>query len=213
MIAEAVILRRIQHLEQRRTRVAAPIRADLVDLIEQDHRVHRSGVAKRPHQAARQSPDVGTPVTADLSLVTDAAQRHADELTACGARDRFADRGLARARRSDQREDRTGAWVGFDTAILAQLAHRQILGHTVLDVLEAGVVSIEHLARRDGVEMLLRTLAPRHRDQPVEIAADHARLARLLTHALETRELLERLLVCLLGHPCVLDLGAVLLND
>ncbi len=61
--------------------------------------------------------------------------------------------------------------------------------------------------------MLLGALAPRHRDQPVEVGADHAGLARLLAHALEARELLEGLLLDLVGHVGVLDLGAVLVGD
>ena len=42
VVAEAVVLRRVEHLEQRRRGVAAPVRADLVDLVQQDHRVHRA---------------------------------------------------------------------------------------------------------------------------------------------------------------------------
>ena len=66
---------------------------------------------------------------------------------------------------------------------------------------------------RDRVEVLLGALAPRHRDQPVQVGADHARLARLLAHPLQARELLQRLLLDVLGHVGVLDLGAVLLGD
>ena len=42
------------------------------------------------------------------------------------------------------------------------------------------------------IELLLGALAPRHGDQPVEVGADHRRLARLLAHALEAAELLAR---------------------
>ena len=40
VVAERVVLRRVEHLEQRRRRVAAPVGAQLVDLVEQDDRVH-----------------------------------------------------------------------------------------------------------------------------------------------------------------------------
>jgi hypothetical protein len=101
-----MVLSRVEHLEQGRRRIAAPVGADLVDLVEHDHRVHRVGVAQRAHQAAWKRADVCAPVTADLGLVADAAQRHPDELATRGTGDRLTDGGLAGARRTDQREDR-----------------------------------------------------------------------------------------------------------
>ena len=98
-------------------------------------------------------------------------------------------------------------------AVLAQLAHREVLGYAVLDVLEAGMVAVEHRAGRDRVEVLFRSLVPGDRDQPVEIGADHAGLARLIAHPLESPELLDGLLVRLLRHLGGLDLRAVLLDD
>ena len=147
VVAERVVLRRVEHLEQGRARVAAPVGADLVDLVEHDHRVHRPRVAQRAHQAARERADVGAPVAADLGLVADAAERHAHELAAGRAGDRLADRGLAGAGRADQGQDRAGALVLRDAAVGAQLAHGQVLGDAVLDVLEARVVGVEHLTR------------------------------------------------------------------
>ena len=52
--------------------------------------------------------------------------------------------------RADQREDRAGALVLGDPALLAQLADGEVLDDPVLDVLEAGVVGVEHLARVVG---------------------------------------------------------------
>ena len=56
-------------------------------------------------------------------------------------------------------------------------------------------------------------LVPRHRDQPVEVRADHRGLAGLLAHALQAAELLGGLLLDGLGHAGVRDLLAVLLGD
>ena len=208
-----MVLRRVEHLQQRRRRVTAPVRADLVDLVQQDHRVHRARVAQRSDQTAGERADVGAPVPADLGLVAHAAERHAHELTAGGPCDRLADRGLTCTGRSDQREDRPRLGVGLDSPIGAQLAHRQVLGDAVLDVLQTGVIGVEHFACRNRIEVLLGALAPGDRDQPVQVCADHARLARLLAHPLKAPELLQRLLVDLLGHRGGLDLGAVLLRD
>ena len=111
MVAEGRVLRRIEHLEQRGRRISAPVGAELVDLVEQDHRVHGARVAQGAHEAARQCADVGAPVAADLGLVADAAEAHAHELTSERTGDRLAQRRLADAGRPDQAEDRSAALV------------------------------------------------------------------------------------------------------
>ena len=209
-----MVLRRVEDLEQGRARVAAPVGADLVDLVEHDHRVHRLRVLERADQAPGEGADVGAAVAADLGLVADAAQRHAHELAPGRAGDRLADRGLAGSRRADQGEDRAGAaaLVG-EAALAAQAADGDVLGDPVLDVLEAGVVGVEHLARRDRVEPLVGALAPGDAEQPVEVGADHRRLAARLAHPLEPPELALGLLADGVGHRRLLDLRPVLVDD
>src|SRR5204862_2606879 len=112
-------------------------------------------VAQRAHEPARKRADVRAAMAADLRLVADAAERHAHELAVERARDRLADRGLARAGRPDQREDCAALLVVRDATLLPQLAHGQVLDDTVLDVAEAGVVGVEHLARVRRIEPLL----------------------------------------------------------
>ena len=63
-----------------------------------------------------------------------------------------------------------------------------------------------------GVKPLLGALVPGHRDQPVQVGPDHARLGGLLAHPLEASELLLGLLAHGLGHLGLFDLGAVLLD-
>jgi hypothetical protein len=152
-------------------------------------------------------------VPADLGLVAHAAERHAHELTVERARDRLADRGLARPGRSDQGQDRARALVLRDATLLAQLAHGQVLDDPLLHVLEARVVGVEDLARDLGVEPLVGLRAPRHGEQPVEVGADHRGLARGVAHALEPAELTLRLPADLVGHLRLFDLLAVLIDD
>ena len=109
VIAERVVLRGVEHLEQRRRRIAAVVRAELVDLVEQQDGVHRPGLAHRPGDAAGLGADVGATVPADLRLVVDAAERDADEGPSERPGDRLPERGLADARRTDEGEDRAGA--------------------------------------------------------------------------------------------------------
>ena len=76
-----------------------------------------------------------------------------------------------------------------------------------------GVVGVEDLAGVDGVELLLGALGPRHRDQPVEVAADHRGLGRLLALALEPAQLFLGLLGDRIRHPGLGDLALVLLDQ
>ncbi len=213
VVAERVVLRRVEHLEERGRRVSAPVGADLVDLVEHDHRVHRPRVAQCANQPSREGSDVRAPVPADLRLVADAAEGHADELAAGRASDRLADRRLAGAGRPDERENRAGALVVLDAALLAELRDRDVLDDAVLHVVEARVIRVEHLPGVLRVETLLGALAPRDREQPVEVVADDGRLGRLVAHALESRELTLGLLEDVFGHLRLGDLGAVLLDD
>ena len=213
VVAERRVLRRVEHLEQRGRRIAAPVGADLVDLVEEDHGVHRLRVAQRAHEPARKGADVGAAVAADLGLVTDAAERHADELAVQRPGDRLADRRLAGAGRPDQGEDRARLLVDLDPPLLAELAHGDVLDDAILDVLEAGVIGIEHLAARLRVEPLLGADAPRHGEQPVDVAPDRLRLGRALAHALEAGELALGLLAHVIRHRRLGDLRAELLDD
>src|SRR5918994_3387007 len=105
VVAEGVVLGRVEHLEQSRGGVAAPVGADLVDLVEQEHRVHGPGLLDGPGDPAGLGADVGAPVAADLGLVTDAAEGDPDELAAHGPGDRLAQGGLADTRRADHGGD------------------------------------------------------------------------------------------------------------
>ena len=107
VVAERRVLLRIEHLEQRRRRVAVKAaRAELVDLVEHHHAVARPGLAHALDDVARQRADVGAPVAADLRLVVHAAQAHAHELAPGRLRDALAERGLADAGRADEAQDR-----------------------------------------------------------------------------------------------------------
>ncbi len=113
------------------------------------------GVAQSSHEPSRQCSDVGASVPADLGLVAHPAERHAHELTTGSTSYRLADRGLAGAWGADQREDRPGLRVGLDAAVLAQLAHSQVLGDAVLHIFEPLMVGVEHLACSHRIQMLL----------------------------------------------------------
>ena len=106
VIAERVVLLRIEHLEQRRRRIAAEVGAELVDLVEDEHRVLRLGPAQPLDDLSGQRADVGAAMAADFGLVAHAAERHADELAAERFGNRPGQRRLADAGRPDEAENR-----------------------------------------------------------------------------------------------------------
>ena len=102
VVAEIFVLLRVEHLQQSRRRVTAPVGTDLVHLVE-----HENGIiGLRPPDGlddpARHGADVGAAVAANLGLVVNSAQRSTCELAAHGARDGLSERSLAHARRPDK---------------------------------------------------------------------------------------------------------------
>src|SRR5258708_5102349 len=129
MILELVVLLRVENLEQRRRWIAAEVLSKLVDLIEQEQRVGGPRLLHVRDDLARERADVGPSVSANFSLVTYAAERLANELTARGTRNRAPERGLADARRTYQAQDRPLQLVGAGL-------DSEILNNPVLDLLQ-----------------------------------------------------------------------------
>ena len=211
VVGEAVVLRRVQHLEQRARRIALEGDAELVDLVEQENRVLRAGLFHALEDPAGQRSDVGAPVAADVGLVAGAAQRDADVLAPHRPGDRLGDRGLADARRAGEEEDAAarpsrlagllldgaglrlpvdgvGLLLGLGlfgrlARLLRKLPHRQELENPILDVLQAVVVLVEDARRLGNVQLLLGAGVPGQLRDRLEIRADDLRLHRLAADA------------------------------
>jgi hypothetical protein len=106
VVAERVLLLGVEHLEQRRRRVAAPVAPHLVDLVEQQHRVGHARLAHRLQHAPRLRPHVRAPVPAHLGLVAHPAERDARERPPQRPRHRPRQRRLAHPRRPDEAQHR-----------------------------------------------------------------------------------------------------------
>src|SRR5829696_5931534 len=211
VVPEGVVLGRVEHLEQGRGGVAAPVGTDLVDLVEQEHRVHGPGLLDGPGDPAGLGADIGAPVAADLGLVADAAEGDPDELAAHGPGDRLAQRGLADTRRADQGDDRPGAAPALvgQAPLAAELAHGQVLEDAVLHVLEAGVVGVQDPPGLGDVQGVGGLLAPGQLGHGVEPGPDPAVLGVLLAGPLQAADLPLDRLADGLGHLALLDLGPV----
>src|SRR5690606_21702347 len=116
-------------LEQCCFRAAAPSIGELVDLIEQHHRILDASLAHGADDPARKRTDIGAAVTANLSLVSHAAQGDANERAPRGRRDGLSERCLADSRRPSKAKD--GAAV-----VLGELVNREMLQNALLDLVE-----------------------------------------------------------------------------
>ena len=88
-----------------------------------------------------------------------------------------------------------------------ELAHGEELEDPLLDLLEAVVVLVEHLARVLEVEVVLGRRVPRQRRDPLQVRADDAVLGGRRRQVLQPRELAVGLLARVLGQ---LDRGELL---
>jgi hypothetical protein len=178
--------------------IALDAAAELVDLVEHQHRVARAGLAQRLDDVARQRADVGAPVAADLGLVVRAAEARALELESQRAGDALPERGLAHARGTHEAQDRAAA-------LGVQLAHGEVLYDALLDLLEAVVVRVEDAARAGDIDRLIVELRPRQGEQRVEVGARHRVLAARLVHPLEALQLLARVFLDVRRHAGLRD--------
>src|SRR5206468_12290286 len=117
------------------------------------------------------------------------------------ASDGLPEAGLADPGRSDEGEDRR-ALAG------RKRAHGHVLEDPVLDLRQTVVVLVEDLPGLLDVPVVARGLAPRERDEPVDVGADDTRLGRCLRDLLEAADFLERLFLHGLGHARLVDLLA-----
>jgi hypothetical protein len=144
-------------------------------------------------------------MTANLGLVTHAAERHANELPAERRRNRFRQRRLPDSGRPDEAENRA-LHVGL------QLADGQVLDDAVLGALEAGMIGVEHRLGLQQIDVLVGPLRPRERDEPVDVGPGDRVLGGGRGHFRQSIELAKRFLLHLVGHPRRFDLVAQLVD-
>ena len=154
VIAERRVLLGVEHLEQRRGGVAAEVRAELVDLVEHQHRVRRLRVAKRADDRARHRADVRAPVTAHLRLVAHAAE--APSARSCvPARAQSTCPSDVLPTPGGPTKQRIGP-----VRVVTELRDREVLDDAVLHLLKAVVILVEHRARMREIEVVGRRRTP-----------------------------------------------------
>src|SRR5450759_4846750 len=186
VVAKRCILLRIENFQHRGRWIALNSASHLVDFVEHHDAIARSGLLDRLNDIAGQGADIGPPVPADFRLVMHAAQADADKRPVHGARDRLPQRGLADPGRSDEAENRR-------LAVRRQFSNRKVFDDPAFDLLQPEVILVENTSRLGDIDGFLGRQRPWQLDQPVEVAADHARLGGGLRHSLVAAYFLFRL--------------------
>ncbi len=211
VVLEGEVLLGVQHLQQGRAGVAAPVGAHLVDLVQQHERVAHPALLHERDDPPRHGADVGAPVAPDLRLVPHAAQGEAQEGPVQGPGDGSGQGGLAHPGRAHQAKDgpaQAGARPRRRGGV-AQPAHDgQVLQDPHLDLLQAGMVLVQDALGLVQVQVLVGVGLPGQRQQPVDVAARHGGFGALGGHALQPVQLLQGLLLGLLAHLRLEDLLA-----
>src|SRR5437867_703189 len=152
-IDKRVVLPRIEHFEQRAGRVAAKIRADLVDLIKHENRVARTGAPQFLNDSARHRSDVRAAMTADLRLVAHSAETDPHKFAAQRVGNRLAKAGFAHTRWPEKTEDRA-------VPLRIEFAHSQIFDQPFLYLFQIVMVAIEDLLGLIEIEVVLAQFVP-----------------------------------------------------
>ena len=116
VVGERIVLRGIEHFEQRARRITLIRLTELVDFVEQEDGILAARLLHALDDAAGHGTHIGAAMPADVGFVTGTTERHADVLTTECARDRLRDAGLADTRRAIEEQDRTTyhrAGLGF----------------------------------------------------------------------------------------------------
>ena len=199
MIVERAVLLRIEHLEQGRRGIAPEVHAHLIHLVEKEYGIFGLGAPDGLDDPPRHRADVRAPVPPDLRLVPHAAEGHLDELAIERARHRFPQRSFSRARRPHETQDRP-------LDLLDEIQHREVFHDALLRLLQSMMILVQDLLRGRQVQIILRLLLPRQRDQPVEIIANHRGFRRHRIHLLQPVQFGVGLLPHLLRHLRLFDL-------
>ena len=193
VIVERVVLLRVEHFQKGRRRIAPEIHAHLVHFVEQHQGIDDPGPLHGLDNLPRHRADVGAAVPTDLGLVAHASQRDAHEDSAERPRDRFGERCLADAGRTHEAEN-------LSLHFRDQIEDRDMFEDPLLGFFESEMVLVQDLPDMIDLQEVLRPLVPGDAEHPFEIAAQDCRLGRHRGNLLQLLELLQRFLLCQLGH-------------
>src|SRR5436190_4752937 len=165
-IDKRVVLPRIEHFEQRAGRVAAKIRADLVDFIKHENRVPRTCAPQFLNDSARHRANIRAAMTADFRFIAHSAETDPHKFATQRIGNRLAKAGFPHTRRPEKTEDRAvSSWIKF--------AHSQIFDQPFLYFFQIVMVAIEDLLGLIEIEVVFAQLIPRKIGNDLDVTDNH----------------------------------------
>ena len=122
IVVKSVVLFRVQDLEKGGRWIAVMVSSKLVDFVEDEQRIARSGFFQVLQNATWHCANVCLAMSSDFGFVTKSAQAHSNILAAQGFGDASTQRGFSHPRRTVQTKDRC-LQISFD------FQHRQMLNN------------------------------------------------------------------------------------
>ncbi|OQC02803.1 MAG: hypothetical protein BWX80_03015 [Candidatus Hydrogenedentes bacterium ADurb.Bin101] len=162
VVAEMLVLFRVQRLEQGRGGIAPKIHVHLVHFIQHEQGVFHPRILDGLDQASGHGTHISAPVSAYLRFVADAAKRNTHKNTPHGAGDGLAQRCFADTGRPDQAENGT-------LALLVEFTHGQKFQDALLDFFEAEMVRVKHFTCLVEVDGVAGAFRPGHVAQPFQV--------------------------------------------
>ena len=177
MVVEGAVLFGVQNLQQSCSWIATIIGTHFIDLVQQEERIGALCLFHRLDDAAGHRTNIGAAMATNFGFVPHPAQRHAHKVAPGCFGDGLAERGFTHAWRPHEAQDRPTQLIGAGT-------HSQIFQDALFDFFQAIVIAVKNLFSCVNVLLGLLLLAPRQRDQPIQIVAHDGRFRRHRTHLL-----------------------------
>ena len=178
VVAEGVVLLRVQHLQQSAGRVATEVGAEFVNLVQQKQGVAGANLGQALQHLAWHGAYVGATVTSNFSLVTHPTQSHAHVFPSGGFGNGLPQGGFTHPRRPDQTQN-----GGLD--LVHALLHREVFQNSVLDLFKTVVVFVQNTFGIAQIVFDFGFFMPGQTHQDIDVVAHHRSLRRHGRHEFE----------------------------
>ncbi len=186
VVPEAVVLLRVQHLQQGRGGVPPEVMAQLINFVQQQQGVGAPRLPDGPDNPPRHRGDIGFAVAPDIRFVPDASQGHPHIPAAHGFGDGAGNGGFPHAGRSHQTND-----LPFN--LRRKFAHRQGFQYPLLHLGEAVVLLVQKTPRLGNINFVLGADVPGEVQHRIQVGANHRPLLGAAGHLRELIQLLKEL--------------------